>query len=169
MSKLVAHNHPALHTIAEEITEAEFADGSVKKWIKDLRKALLSYNVEGFVPVAVAAPQIGLSKRLFLIDDQSSGKDRAQVPSLVAINPRIKKFSKKTHLVEEGCLSVPELYGVVRRSTNVTMTATDEEGKIYERGAGGLLAQIFQHEIDHLDGILFNERADEVWKIKTNK
>ena len=169
MSKLVPHSHPALHTIAEEVTEAEFADGSVEKWIKNLRKALLSYNVEGFIPVAIAAPQIGLSKRMFLIDDQSSGKDRDRVPSLVAINPQIKKFSKKSHLVEEGCLSVPELYGAVRRSTNVTMTALDETGRSYERGAGGLLAQIIQHEVDHLDGTLFNERADEVWKIKTNK
>lgn len=167
MSTLVAHNHPALHTIAEEITETDFENGMVTKLIKDLRSALRSYSVDGFVPVAIAAPQIGVSKRIFLIDDQSSNKDRDPLPSLVAINPQIKKLSKKTHLVEEGCLSLPELYGAVRRSTNVTLTALDEQGTPYERGAGGLLAQIFQHECDHLDGILFNERADEIWDVVT--
>ncbi len=165
MTKLVAPNHPALYTTAEEVTPEEFTDGTVTKLIKDLKAGLRSYSVDGFVPVAIAAPQIGVSKRVFLIDDQSNGKDRDRLPTIVAINPVLKKLSKKTHLVEEGCLSLPELYGSVRRSTNVTMTALDEHGKPFERGAGGLLAQIIQHEYDHLDGILFTDRAEEVWEL----
>lgn len=165
MATLVAKNHPALHTIAEEITEAEFTDGTVEKLIKDLRKALRTYSVDGFVPVAIAAPQIGVSKRIFLIDGQSNSKDCEQLPFLVAINPQLIKRSKKTHLVEEGCLSLPELYGSVQRSTNVTLAALDETATPYQRGAGGLLAQIIQHEYDHLDGILFTDRAEEVWQI----
>ena len=165
MTKLVPQNHPALHTIAESVTPEEFTDGSVAKLIKDLKKALRSYSVDGFVPVAIAAPQIGVSKRIFLIDDQSKSKDRDPLPPIVAINPTIQKNSKKMHLVEEGCLSLPELYGAVRRHTNVTMRAQDETGASYERGAGGLLAQIIQHEYDHLDGILFTDRAEDVWQI----
>ena len=72
-------------------------------------------------------------------------------------------MSKKTHLVGEGCLSVPDKYGLVRRSKNVTMRALDENGEEYERGAGGLLAQIIQHEHNHLDGILFTDVAEKVW------
>jgi peptide deformylase len=161
MAKLVPENHPALHTIAEEITDKEIKDGTVSKILKDMKKALLSYNVEGFSAVAIAAPQIGVSKRIFLINDQN--KERDDIPDLVAINPKIIKVSKRSGLLGEGCLSVPDYYGLVRRHKNVTLRAVDENGTEYERGAGGLLAQIFQHECDHLDGILFTERADKLW------
>ncbi len=161
MAKLVPENHPALHTIAEEVTAEEFASGVVTKLVRDLKSALHSYSVDGFTAVAIAAPQIGVSKRIFLIEDQSD--DRDVLPSFVAVNPQIIKYSKKTHEVGEGCLSIPEYYGLVKRSTNVTLRAQDETGKWFERGAGGLLAQIIQHEYDHLDGILFTERASKVW------
>ncbi len=161
MAKLVPQNHPALHTIAEEITAEDFSSGLVAKLVKDMKSALKTYSVDGFVAVAIAAPQIGVSKRLFLVEDQS--KDRDALPCLVAINPKIVKVSKKTSIVGEGCLSVPDAYGEVRRHQNVTMRALDEHGKPYERGAGGLLAQIFQHEVDHLDGILFIDRAERVY------
>jgi peptide deformylase len=158
---LVPQNHPALHTIAEEVTAEEIENGTVKKLLKDMREALKKYSVDGFTAVAIAAPQIGVSKRVFLVEDQSD--DRDTLPSLVAINPRIVKTSKKTRIVGEGCLSIPELYGEVKRYTNATLRAQDENGVEYERGAGGLLAQIFQHEVDHLDGILFIDRAERVW------
>jgi len=161
MAKLVPENHPALHSIAEEVTAEELAGGFVDKLVKDMRSALKTYDVDGFVAVAIAAPQIGVSKRVFLIQDQS--KDRDALPSFVAVNPRIIKTSKKTDLVGEGCLSIPEYYGTVKRHRNVTMRALDEHGTEFERGAGGLLAQIMQHEHDHLDGILFTDRAEKVW------
>lgn len=161
MAKLVPESHPALHQIAEEVTSEEIGDGTLTKLVKDMRAALKSYNVDGFTAVAIAAPQIGVAKRVFLIEDQST--DRDSLPSMVAINPTLTKLSKKTHLVGEGCLSVPEYYGEVRRHKNATMRALDEDGLPYERGAGGLLAQIIQHECDHLDGILFTDRAERVW------
>lgn len=161
MAKLVPENHPALHDIAEEITPEEIRDGTVHKIVKDLRAAIKEYAVDGFVAVAIAAPQIGVSKRLFLIEDQST--DRDALPSFIAINPTIIKTSKKTHTVGEGCLSVPDYYGLVKRHRNVVLRATNEHGEAFERGAGGLLAQIIQHECDHLDGILFTDRAERVW------
>jgi peptide deformylase len=161
MAKLVPENHPALHTIAEEVTPEEFASGLVEKIVRDLRQAIKTYKVDGFTAVAIAAPQIGISKRVFLIEDQSKDKDR--LPTIIAANPRFTKLSKKSHIVAEGCLSIPDKYGLVRRSTNVTLEAYDEHGRKYTRGAGGILAQIMQHEYDHLDGILFTERAEKVW------
>ncbi len=165
MAKLVAQNHPALHTISEEITPEEFSDGTVTKIIKGLRQAIKEYSVDGFSAVAIAAPQIGVAKRMFLIEDQS-GSPEERFPTIIAINPRIIKTSKRTHIVGEGCLSVPKLYGVVKRSTNVTLEATDEHGTLFTRGAGGLLAQIIQHECDHLDGTLFIDRAEDAWPVE---
>lgn len=162
MAKLVPENHPALHTIAEEITPEEIEHGLVTKLLKDLRAALSSYKVDGFTAVAIAAPQIGVSKRLFLIEDQST-EERDRLPTIVAVNPRIVKVSRKTKVAGEGCLSIPDTYGLVRRHTNVTVEGLDEHGHPFTRGAGGLLAQIIQHETDHLDGILFTDRAEEIW------
>lgn len=161
MAKLVPENHPALHAIAEEITPEEIKGGLVKKLLKDLRSGLKTYDADGYTAVAIAAPQIGVSKRVFLIEDQS--KEGERLPTVIAVNPKIVKFSKKTKLSGEGCLSIPDTYGLVRRSTNVTLEALDENGKFFTRGAGGLLAQIIQHECDHLDGILFTERAEKIW------
>ena len=161
MAQLVPENHPALHAIAEEITPREIKNGTAAKLIKDMRAALKTYDVDGYTAVAIAAPQIGVSKRLFIVEDQST--DRNALPSFVAINPQIIKTSKKTHLVGEGCLSVPDRYGEVRRYKNVTMRAFDELGNEYERGAGGLLAQIIQHEYNHLDGILFTDIAEKIY------
>ncbi|MBP6923968.1 MAG: peptide deformylase [Candidatus Pacebacteria bacterium] len=165
MAKLVAQNHPALHTISEEITSEEFSNGTVAKILKDMRKAIKEYSVDGFSAVAIAAPQIGVAKRMFLIEDQS-GSEEERFPTIIAINPHIVKTSKRTHVVGEGCLSVPKLYGVVKRHTNVTLEALDENGKSFTRGAGGLLAQIIQHECDHLDGTLFIDRAEDAWPVE---
>lgn len=161
MAKLVKQNHQALHSIAETVTDEEFKDGTVAKIIKGMKQAIKTYDADGYVAVAIAAPQIGVSKRIFLVEDQSKEPDR--LPSFVAVNPEILKTSKKTHELSEGCLSVPENYGIVKRHTNVTFKAQDENGEWYERGTGGLLAQIIQHECDHLDGTLFIDRAETVW------
>jgi len=161
MAKLVPENHTALHSIAEEVTPEDFTNGTVAKIVKDLRAAIKTYDVDGYAAVAIAAPQIGIAKRMFLVEDQSDREDH--LPTIIAINPKITKLSKKTHELSEGCLSVRDTYGVVMRHKNVTMVATDENGEDYERGAGGLLAQIFQHECDHLDGILFKDRAEKTW------
>ena len=169
MAKLVAQDHPALHTISEEVPLSDIKSPKIQKVLKDMRKALDAYAVEGFNGVAIAAPQIGIALRIFLVHDTSKkivSKEKireSDLPDLIAINPKIIKLSKRKHLVGEGCLSVGENYGAVKRSTHATLRAYDENGNEYERGASGLLAQIFQHEVDHLDGILFVDRAEKVW------
>jgi len=164
MARLVPEEHPVLHQIAEEVPREDITSPHIQKVIRDMRTALTSYDSAGFVGVAIAAPQIGVPLRIFLVEDTSGGKSASQrIPTLVAINPRIVKQSKKKKKVGEGCLSVPEHYGVVERSTQASIRAYDEHGEEFERGASGLLAQIFQHECDHLDGILFTDRAENVW------
>jgi len=165
MAKLVPEEHPALHAIAAEVPLEDIKSPQIQKVLKDMRTALLGYKVEGFNGVAIAAPQIGISLRIFIVHDTDKAEkdDEHQLPDLVAINPTITKLSKRKRIVGEGCLSVPEHYGAVKRSLNATIRAYDAEGNLYERGAGGLLAQIFQHEVDHLDGTLFIDRAEKVW------
>ncbi len=163
MAKIVPESHQALHAIAEEVPIKEIASPRIQKIIKDMRAVLRSYEGGEFTGVAIAAPQIGIPLRIFLIEDMGSAvPDTPRLPALVAINPHLVKLSKKKMLVHEGCLSVENSYGTVVRSTRATLRAHDEHGKKYERGASNLLAQIFQHETDHLDGILFLDRAKDI-------
>jgi peptide deformylase len=165
MAKLVPQNHPALHEIATEVAFSDIGTPAIAKVLKDMRKALRTYEAEGFTGVAIAAPQIGVPLRIFIVEDMGEKHDEKNpLPNLVAINPKIIKISKRKRVVGEGCLSVPDHYGAIERSTQVTLRAYDETGNEYERGASGLLAQIFQHECDHLDGILFTDHAEKVWE-----
>ena len=166
MATLVPQSHPVLHGIAEEVPVGDITSVRIKKVIKDMRAVLRSYKGGEFTGVAIAAPQIGVSLRIFLIEDTGPDKkdahaDAPRLSPLVAINPHLVKLSKKKRLMNEGCLSVDNSYGAVYRATHATLRAYDERGVSYQRGASGLLAQIFQHEVDHLDGILFLDRAEE--------
>ena len=161
MAKLVPQDHPVLHEIAEEVSVEDITSSKVQKVIKDMQQVLLDCP-RG---VAIAAPQIGVPLRIFVVHDTTADKsdDEHRVPDMVAINPRIIKTSKKKEEMEEGCLSVPNKYGKTYRHSNVTLRAYDESGNEFERGAGGLLAHIFQHETDHLDGILYVDHAHDSW------
>lgn len=102
--------------------------------------------------VGLAANQIGVSKRIFVVSvDGVRGKE------IICINPRIIR-RKGSVSVEEGCLSIPGYFDEVKRYQEVTLRAKNLEGKIEEIKARGLLARVFQHETDHLDGILFVNR-----------
>src|SRR3989344_4354437 len=116
--------------------------------------------------VAIAAPQIGASLRIFVV----RGGVIPQVPEdRVFINPEIVKASRKKKKMEEGCLSLRYLYGAVERHEKMTIYAWDEKCKKHIIGASGLLAQIFQHEIDHLEGILFTDKAKNVRDLPPTK
>ncbi len=113
--------------------------------------------------VAIAAPQIGEGLRIFIVKGSAialaRGKEEEKLDDMVFINPEVTKVSRKKRKMEEGCLSVRWLYGDVERYEKITINAYDEQGIQSTYGASGLLAQIFQHEIDHLDGILFIDKA----------
>ena len=118
--------------------------------------------------VAIAAPQIGVPLRIFLVSGrilQSINKSDKLLKDLIFINPKIIKLSSKKRYLPEGCLSVRWLYGKVNRAERATIKAYDEKGNLITRGAGGILAQIFQHETDHLDGILFTDSAIDIENI----
>ena len=118
--------------------------------------------------VGLAAPQIGLSDRIVVIEyfEREEDEDVENAPKKVwaVINPEIVKFSEETLLGVEGCLSIPGLIGEVERHAEVQVRALNRHGKPMKIKAKGWLARIFQHEIDHLNGVLFTERATRLWK-----
>lgn len=141
-----------LHKVAVEVPVADITSPKIQQVISDMKLAL-SGEPDG---VAIAAPQINIPLRIFVVAGFVFGKGKEDI---TYINPTFIKKSKKTDLMEEGCLSVRYTYGEVKRHLNVTIEAYNEQGEKVERGAGGLLAHIFQHESDHLDGILFVDKA----------
>lgn len=139
-----------LRAKAREIKKDEFSGAYLKEVIETMQDSL-SKEHDG---VALAAPQIGLSLRIFVISPNAYPKETKWKP-LIFINPKIVKVSKKTANMQEGCLSVRWIYGTTIRSTSATVEAYDIDGNKFTYGASGLIAHIFQHEIDHLDGVLF--------------
>lgn len=164
MKEILDRNNPILREIAKEVTLEEIQSNEIKAVIRDMKEALAGQE-DG---VAIAAPQIGVSKRIFVVSGRAismakNTEDKNE--DVVFINPHILKLSRKADWMEEGCLSVRYLYGKVKRSEKVTITALDENGTAFEMGSSGLLAQIFQHETDHLDGVLFIDKARDVQDI----
>jgi peptide deformylase len=180
MKKIVQKEEKVLRAVAKEIPVSEIKTKKIQNIVKEMSLALLEQD-DG---VALAAPQIGYSLRIFVVsgkiflesfisdrEERMSGRGKKDSPKkeqqntikdLVFINPKILKLSKEKIWVPEGCLSVRWLYGNTHRSKKVTISAYDENGKKIERGASGLLAQIFQHETDHLNGILFTDHAKDI-------
>ncbi len=118
--------------------------------------------------VGLAAPQVGVPQRLIVIEYTEPSEDPDAPPKppqlYVAINPVIVRHDREVESGVEGCLSLPGLAGDVERYSSVTVQATNRQGDTYRVRAQGWLARIFQHEIDHLDGVLFIDRATEVWR-----
>lgn len=154
---IVQSGDPVLRTHAAPVPEELFGTPELLKMISDMAAAL-DAEKDG---VAIAAPQVGLSYRIFLIRyDRLEPEERAGEPALgVYINPELVRVSRRREEVDEGCLSVRGIYGRTLRHERATVRARLADGSSYERGAGGILAQAFQHEIDHLDGILFIDHA----------
>lgn len=170
MVDIVQKDNPILRETAKEVPVEAITSPKIKKILADMKVALDSQE-DG---VAIAAPQIGVSLRIFIVSGKVIGymkdeEDEKKYPDLVFINPVITKKSREKKYMEEGCLSVRYLYGKVHRSTKVQITGFDENGSPFTRGGSGLLAQVFQHETDHLNGILFTDTAKEVEDLPPEK
>jgi peptide deformylase len=141
--KIVKYPEPVLEKPGEPVTE--FND-ELREFVAEMFETM--YAAKG---IGLAAPQVAVSKRITVID-LSSGKEPEQ--KLVLINPEIIAREGKQY-EEEGCLSFPEIHEKVQRAGKVTVRAQDEFGKWFEMDGEELLSRALQHEIDHLDGVLF--------------
>ncbi|MDB5260232.1 MAG: peptide deformylase, peptide deformylase [Candidatus Nomurabacteria bacterium] len=139
---------------ARPVHKDEFGTAHLKEIIEVMKKTLAKEE-DG---VAIAAPQIGLSLRIFVVAKSAYNED-VKNKQLVFINPKLVKKSKKKIELQEGCLSVRWVYGTTKRSVSATIEAQDIDGNKFTYGASGLIAHIFQHEVEHLDGILFTDHG----------
>jgi peptide deformylase len=135
-------------------------DKSLQKLIDDLFETL--HAAPG---VGLAAPQIGQSLRLVVVEYADDEEENAQPKTYVLINPEIVKPSKETVMATEACLSLPNLAGDVERHEAITVKAKNRYGQPMKITATGWLARIFQHEIDHLNGVLYIDRAINVYEL----
>jgi len=133
-----------LRAVADPIEEI---DDTIKQLAHDMLETM--YAAPG---IGLAATQLGELRRLVVMD--LAKEDEAPAP-IVMVNPEILRFSEETVVTEEGCLSIPELYYDVERPAEITVRYTDLDGSVIERDAGERLAICIQHEIDHLDGVLY--------------
>jgi peptide deformylase len=131
--------------------EVEAFDDGLRVLVEDMRETM--YFAEG---IGLAAPQIGVSQRVCVLD--LATEDDPEGGRWVFVNPVIVESSDEEDKSTEGCLSIPEMEEVVTRPARVTVRGFDEDGQTIEVEADGLLARALQHEIDHLDGILFIDR-----------
>lgn len=168
---------PVLRGIAEPVNPKDFGSPGLKKILADMASAM-EKEEDG---VAIAAPQIGIPLRIFVVshrafeiedehDEHHEQEETAQTKTpkrsnMVFINPEIISLSRRKVWMPEGCLSVRWLYGEVARASKATIRAYDENGKAFTRGGSGLMAQIFQHETDHLNGSLFIDTARNLERI----
>ncbi|MFA6515020.1 MAG: peptide deformylase [Candidatus Paceibacterota bacterium] len=169
---IVQNGDKVLRKKAVEVPIDDIKKPKIKKLLSQMSEALHSQD-DG---VAIAAPQIGASLRIFIVSGRIFDEDfirgkgsmdgdlykKIRQPDLVFINPILKKISKDKKLMSEGCLSVRPIYGKVRRATKATVEAYNEKGEKFTKSGNGLLAHIFQHETDHLEGILFIDKAKDL-------
>ena len=128
--------------------EIEEVDDELRRVIRDMFETM--YDAEG---IGLAGPQVGLSRRVIVVDVREEGAH-----PFALVNPRVVETSRESDKSEEGCLSIPGVSSIVERTSRVTVEGLDERGEPVRMEADGLLARCIQHEIDHLDGVLFIDR-----------
>jgi peptide deformylase len=148
LREIVLMGDPVLREVAEDV---QAFDEELRSLVRDMFETM--YHADG---IGLAAPQIGLSRRVLVIDLRREDDDGEQI---ALVNPRVTWHSDERAKQSEGCLSIPGLEEVVERPAEVRVEGYDPEGNPVSLSADELLARALQHEIDHLDGVLFLDRV----------
>ncbi len=148
-------------------TSAEIVDVNpeIQTLAMNLLDTLRAGDSLGRVGVGLAAPQVGQNVRLAVVEYggeiDANGKIQNQLPTTILINPKITTTSKEKECLDEGCFSVPEVYGPVERPKKIKVACINLDGKKVVISASGYYARVIQHEMDHLDGILYTDRVEK--------
>jgi peptide deformylase len=149
--------HPVLRERAREVTPDELASPEVQRLIDDMVETMRAANGAG-----LAANQVHETRRIAVVEVREGNPRypyKPPIPLTVIVNPEVEPLDDETAEINEGCLSVPDLRGTVERHVNVRVRYLDRDGGEHEEVRRGLTAGTFQHEVDHLDGILFLDRV----------
>ncbi len=147
--KILTNPNPLLRRKGRDLSFAELTSPKMQEFIGDMIKTM--YEADG---VGLAAPQVGKSVNLAVIAVKGG--------ELVLVNPKVKRYGFLKEKGEEGCLSVPGVWGIVKRSKSIKVKAMGLDGKTFEFKAAGFFARVIQHEVDHLNGILFIDKAQHI-------
>jgi len=156
--KIATVGHPVLRTPAREVSREELLSERMQRFIDDLVETMRDANGAGlaanqvFEPVRICAIEVG---------DNPRYPYKPKIPLTILVNPKIEPLTDETFENYEGCLSVPDLRGVVRRHVEIRVRAWDRYGQEIDQVVRGLSAGTFQHEVDHLDGKLFLDRVED--------
>jgi len=151
---VLKYPNPSLRAENAEITQEELDDGSIAKIAKEM--LLVMYAADG---VGLAAPQVGINKRLIVYNE--SGDSKKWLNEIIMVNPKIVEFSNAKDVENEGCLSFPDMRGNVERPKWVKVEAISLKGRKIKKKFKGWESRIFQHEYDHLDGVVYIDRLSE--------
>lgn len=152
--EILTEGHPTLRKVAKKVDPAEIGDPIFQQLLDDMFETM--YHAPG---IGLAAPQIGVSKRLFVMDLQDD--EHPSGGPHVVINPKFTVTEGEIEAIE-GCLSVPGMIGEMTRFVHVVCTGLDRRGKKITLDGEGLFARCLQHEMDHLDGILYIDKAKNI-------
>lgn len=157
VQKVIKMGHPLLLARAEEVEN--FGTAELDRLVTDMQDTMAALNGAG-----LAAPQIAVSLRvvIFGITENPRYPEVDSVPETVLINPEISIIGTERESAWEGCLSVPHMRGLVPRYTSIRYRGYDAEGNLIEREVHGFHARVVQHEVDHLDGVLYPSRIENL-------
>jgi len=156
--EIIQDGHPTLRKVAKKVDPREIADPLFQQLIDDMFATM--YAAPG---VGLAAPQVNVSKRMFVMDVQDDEHDPA-----VVINPKFELMEDEVEMTE-GCLSVVGYVGEITRYNRVAVSGLDRNGNKIRLEGEGLFAQCLQHEIDHLNGVLYVDKAKNIRKAETKE
>ena len=153
-----------IREVGEPILKKECSTVDIKNINEDILDIIedLKATLEFGTGVGIAAPQIGVNKRIIVVGakkEKVKYNDAEEIPITAMINPTWKKLSENTDIQYEGCMSVPTIRGIVERYKDIELTYYDENGKQITKEIHGFFARLVQHECDHLDGIVFLEKV----------
>lgn len=147
--------------LSQKLSPVEHFNSELKEIVRDMFETMYTYN-----GIGLAANQIGVDKRIVVVDVTTKNKNDKQILPIALVNPEILNYSNKKDVAEEGCLSFPGYFDKVKRSVYVEVEYWDINGKKHRILANGLLARVLQHEIDHINGIHFVQRMSVAKQLK---
>lgn len=148
--RIVADPDPILHKVAKKVSDLELKMPLTQQLIDDMIETM--HDAPG---IGLAAPQVGIGKRIIVVH---VGEDDGPY---VVVNPVLDGFEGEI-VATEGCLSIPGIVGDVKRAEKCVVSGTDRKGRKFRLEADGLVARCFQHEVDHLDGVLITDKAENI-------